>query len=167
VARPPQDRDGRPRRRSGWLALAVFFVGVRYLVWGFKWWWMLRRRGRVGFGASLSTVLAGVFVNLTTPTAKLGGGFLRAALLDRRTGWGFASSYGWSFADQFTNVLGNIVLGGVLMLATAAGLPGGPARAFLVSLGTAALVGPAFLVHSAAGRGAVWGRRRPRRGSPG
>jgi uncharacterized membrane protein YbhN (UPF0104 family) len=35
-------RDADP----AWLALAVFFVAVRYLVWGFKWWWMLRAAGK-------------------------------------------------------------------------------------------------------------------------
>lgn len=138
-----------------WLALAALFVAVRYLVWGFKWHAMLLRRGRVGFGSSLANVLAGVFVNLTTPTAKLGGGFVRAALLNRRTGWGFATSYGWSFADQFTNVLGNIVLGGVFMLASAGKLPAGRVRTVLLVLGSAALLGPAALV---ALRGWAWRR---------
>jgi uncharacterized membrane protein YbhN (UPF0104 family) len=138
-----------------WLALSALFVAVRYLVWAFKWHAMLWRRGRVGFGSSLANVLAGVFVNLTTPTAKLGGGFVRAALLSRRTGWGFATSYGWALADQFTNVLGNIMLGGVFMLAAAAKLPAGSVRTVLVVLGGAALAGPAAMV---ALRGWAWRR---------
>ena len=137
----------------GWLLLAVALVGLRYLVWGFKWWLMLRRRGAFGFGASLTNVLAGVFVNLTTPSAKLAGGFVRAAFVNRRTGWGFAPSYGWSLADQFTNTLGNIVLGGIVMLSAGPWLPPGSTRTGLFVLGTLALAGPLALV---ALRGWAW-----------
>jgi len=103
----------------------------------------------------VTNVLAGVFVNLTTPSAKLAGGFVRAAFLNRRTGWGFAPSYGWSFADQFTNTLGNIVLGGIVMLAASPWLPHGSTRTGLLILGSLALVGPLALV---ALRGWAWKR---------
>jgi uncharacterized membrane protein YbhN (UPF0104 family) len=59
---------------------------------------------------------------------------LRAAIVQRRTGWRMALAYGWSVADQVTNVLGDLLLGG--LLATAAGLGMAPSpvqRALLVS----------------------------------
>ena len=138
----------------GWLALSALAVVVRYLVWTVKWRTMLRRSGPFPWLESARTLLAGVFVNLTTPTAKLAGGFVRAAMVHRRTGWGFARSYGWSFADQFTNSLGNVLLAGALCLGAVAALPpGGSDRGVLVGLGTAALVGVAVVVSL---RGWAW-----------
>lgn len=138
----------------GWLVLAAAAVVARYAVWTVKWRTMLRREGPFAWGASFRTLLAGVFVNLTTPTAKLAGGFVRAAMVHRRTGWGFARSYGWSFADQFTNSLGNVLLTGALCLATAATIPrGGPDRSALLGLGAAAVTGVAVVVSL---RGRAW-----------
>ena len=57
-----------------WLALSVAPVFARYLIWGVKWTRMLRRESPVSFRSSLRMLMAGCFVNLTTPTAKLGGG---------------------------------------------------------------------------------------------
>lgn len=122
-----------------WLALSFAPLLLRFLIWGFKWWRMLRRRGPVGFWWTLTALLSGNFVNLTTPTAKLAGGFLRAALINRRTGWGMSTAYGWSLADQVTNVLGNLMLCG--LLATSAGLVVvGGARSQFLGAGAAALV---------------------------
>ena len=91
------------------LGLSILPIVGRFLIWGVKWTLMLRRNGPIGFRITFRALLAGVFVNLTTPTAKLAGGFVRAALIHRRTGWGMATAYGWSFADQVTNLLGNLV----------------------------------------------------------
>jgi len=135
------------------LALSFLPIVARFLIWAVKWTLMLRRRGAIAFRHVTLALLSGNFVNLTTPTAKLAGGFVRAALVDRRTGWGFASTYGWSFADQFTNVFGNLALYGVL--AVTAGFtvaPGGTRVGFLAS-GSAALAVVAALV---AARGKVW-----------
>ncbi len=129
-----------------WLALSALALVLRYLVWAFKWQVMLRRHGEVSYGTTLRALLAGVFVNLTTPTAKIAGGFVRAALIHRRTRWGLAAAYGWSLADQVTNSMGNIVLGGVLLLAAGATLRPGPDRSALFVLGTIALCGVAAVV---------------------
>lgn len=95
-----------------WLLLSVAFVIARFAVWGAKWTNMLRRQGRVGYGDVLRAVMAGSFVNLTTPTAKIAGGIVRAAMVARRTGWRRVTAYGWALADQYTNLLGNLALGG-------------------------------------------------------
>ena len=131
---------------KGWLAMAAAAVVVRYAIWTVKWRTMLRREGPFGLVDAARTLLAGVFVNLTTPTAKMAGGFVRAAMVSRRTGWGFARSYGWSFADQFTNTLGNVALAGVLCLAASATLTTGRDRPVLASVGTAAVLGVAVVV---------------------
>jgi uncharacterized protein (TIRG00374 family) len=98
----------------GWLALSVVPVVGRYVIWGVKWDRMLRRERPVPFRSALRMVMAGCFVNLTTPTAKLGGGVLRAAVLHRRHGWDLSTAFGWVIADQMTNVLGAMLLFGLL-----------------------------------------------------
>ncbi len=151
--------DAAWKADPSWLVLSVLAVGARYLVWGVQWTIMMRRRGEVGFLPTLRALLCGVFVNLTTPTAKLAGGFVRAALIHRETGWGFAASYGWSLADQVTNSLGNVVLAGVLLSAAAAGLPAGGVRDLFLVLGSLSLAGTASVV---AARGWAWRQvRRP------
>lgn len=107
----------------------------------------------VPYGFCLRALAAGSFVNLTTPTAKLAGGFVRAALLRRRHGWGMAPAYGWSMADQVTNVLGHLLLFGLLAPAAALGLPPGPQRSFL--LGSGLLVLGGILLVTAL-RGVAW-----------
>ena len=122
-----------------WLALAFLPILGRFLIWAFKWSLMTRAHLRVPFGFALGAVLAGAFVNLTTPTAKLAGGFLRAVLLNRRSGCGMATAYGWALADQATNLLGNVALIGALTVTAALiGIAGDVGPRFLVS-GLAAL----------------------------
>lgn len=137
------------------LALSFFPLAGRFLIWGVKWTLMLRRRGPIAFGHVLLALLSGNFVNLTTPTAKLAGGFVRAALVHGRTGWGMAVSYGWSLADQVTNVLGNLGLFGVLALGACVTLSPGPSRLQFLASGAVAL---AVVVALAALRG--WGWRQ-------
>jgi uncharacterized protein (TIRG00374 family) len=117
-----------------WLALALAAVLARFLIWGFKWMLILRRRGRVSYHLCLGLVLAGSFVNLTTPTAKLGGGIVRAMLLARRRRWPPIEVYGWSLTDQLTNLLGQWLLFSVVAIAAAPRLADAGARiALLVS----------------------------------
>ena len=98
-----------------WLSLSVLPVLARFLIWGHKWRRILRRGfPDAPYWHSLRILLAGSFVNLTTPTAKLAGGVLRAALLNRHYGWGKARAYGRALVDQGTNALGTITLFGVL-----------------------------------------------------
>ena len=111
-----------------WLGLAVAAVIARFLIWGIKWQAMLRRREQVPLGQCVSFVMAGAFANLTTPSAKLAGGVVRAVLLSRRRGWPPLEAYGWALADQATNILGQWLLFGVLAMAAYFGLPPGPLR---------------------------------------
>ncbi|MDH3626906.1 MAG: flippase-like domain-containing protein [Acidobacteriota bacterium] len=136
-----------------WLLLSGVAVFGRFLIWGIKWSLMLRRKEPVPYSLSLRILAAGSFVNLTTPTAKLAGGVLRAALLRRRRKWGWASAYGWALADQVTNVLGNTLFAAVLVIALAPSLPTG--GVLLATIGVAAI---GLLIFIGWARGWVWER---------
>ncbi len=123
-----------------WLGLSIVPVLARFLVWGGKWHRMLLREGPVAFGTAMRLVMAGCFVNLTTPTAKLAGGFLRAMLLHRRLGWRKSTSYGWALADQITTSTGYVLLFGVLAVLSAVSWPSGAMRAAFGGTGTLAIV---------------------------
>jgi len=123
-----------------WLLLSVPALAGRFLIWGLKWRRMLARRCTVPLGLVLRVLAAGSFVNLTTPTAKLAGGVVRAVLLRRRRGLGLATAYGWAMADQVTNVLGHVLLYALLAAAVAATLPG-PWRGPLALSAALALAG--------------------------
>lgn len=143
-----------------WLALSFIPLIARYLIWGFKWWRILGRREAVPFGAAMRILIAGSFVNLTTPTARLAGGVLRAALLRRHYGWRLPGAYGRAFADQATSVLGTLALAAALAVGAAIANPRMPARAALLGAGALALLG---LAAGAALRGWAWKQlQRPR-----
>lgn len=138
-----------------WLALSVVPVAGRFLIWGLKWSRMLRRHAPVPFGLALRVLIAGTFANVTTPTAKLAGGFVRAALLRRRRGWDPATAYGWAMADQITNVAGHLMLCGLLALAVGLTPAAGGMRAAFLGGGGLALAGIGL---AAALRGWAWRR---------
>ena len=102
-----------------WLAVSAIPIALRFGIWGIKWTNMLARHSRIPLGVATRFIAAGSFVNLTTPTAKLAGGVVRALLLNKRYGWRMSVAYGWSFADQVTNLLGHTLLFGVGTLAFA------------------------------------------------
>lgn len=150
---PGQVLDVALRADPRWLALSVIPLAGRFLVWGFKWKRMLARREPVPFGQGMQILAAGAFVNLTTPTAKLAGAVVRAVLLQRRRGWGLAECYGWSMADQATNVLGHLLLYALLALGVAATVPlGGMRMAFAVT-GALVLI---VVVLATVSRGRFW-----------
>jgi uncharacterized membrane protein YbhN (UPF0104 family) len=113
-----------------WLALSIVPVVARYAIWAVKWQRMLARERAVSLRDATRMVMAGCFVNLTTPTAKLGGALLRAAVLERRHGFELSAALGWVLADQLTNVLGSLLLFGVLALAGGALAPAGGAAGY-------------------------------------
>jgi uncharacterized protein (TIRG00374 family) len=102
-----------------WLAVSAIPIVLRFGIWGVKWTHMLARHSRVPLGTATRFIAAGSFVNLTTPSAKLAGGVVRAMLLHKRYGWRMSVAYGWAFADQVTNLLGHTLLFGVGTLAFA------------------------------------------------
>jgi len=124
-----------------WLALSALPVVGRFLIWAFKWTRMLARESRVPYVPALRILAAGSFANLVTPTAKLAGGVVRAALLHRRFGWRMSTAYGWAMADQVTNVLGNVTLYGVLAVAVGSSALGGDLRRAFLASGLAVLTG--------------------------
>jgi uncharacterized protein (TIRG00374 family) len=138
---------------AGWLAVSIVFVLVRYVIWGVKWTRMIRRDAPIETRPVLQSIMAGSFVNLTTPTAKLAGGFLRAAIVSRLTGLRLATAYGWALADQVTNVLGYMLLGGASALLATLSLPEGKHEGRYLVAGGVMLGG---LVLAAALREPVW-----------
>lgn len=129
-----------------WFAASLLPLLARFLLWGWKWQRILARRAPIGFLAALHIQLAGSFVNLTTPTAKLAGGFLRALIVRKRFGWSLAESYGRAFADQATTALGAVLLFGLLAPWLWFAAPDFPWRAPVLALGLLALAGLAALV---------------------
>jgi uncharacterized protein (TIRG00374 family) len=141
-----------------WLGLSVIPIAGRFLIWGFKWRRMLARQSPVPYLVAVRTVAAGAFVNLTTPTAKLAGGIVRAVLLHRRIGWRLSTAYGWSLADQVTNVLGNVLLFATLVLGLAFTPAGATLRPALIAVGLVTLAGLG-LVAASRNRAWLWIRR--------
>jgi uncharacterized protein (TIRG00374 family) len=129
------------RANPMWMGLAVVAVVARFAIWGVKWHLMLRRRERVPFRDCVSFVMAGAFANLTTPSAKLAGGVVRAVLLSRSRGWPALQAYGWALADQATNILGQWLLFSFLALASFSQMPPGPFREGLPVVGLVVAVG--------------------------
>jgi uncharacterized membrane protein YbhN (UPF0104 family) len=143
----------------GWLALSVVPVLLRYVIWGVKWTFMLRRERPVSFRSAIRMLMAGCFVNLTTPTAKLGGGVLRAAVLHKRHGWSMSTAAGWVLADQTTNALGSMLVFGLLAIVGGVIAPVGGGTGFVVA-GSLAL---ALFCGLVAARGWAWkAAQRPR-----
>jgi len=146
-----------------WLGLSVIPIAGRFLIWGFKWQRMLARQAPVSYFVAVRALAAGSFVNLTTPTAKLAGGIVRAVLLHRRIGWRLSTAYGWSLADQVTNVLGNVLLFATLVLGLSLTPAGAALRPALMGVGLLTLAGLGFV---AAMRARAWRWiRRPQVGA--
>ena len=108
-------RDANP----WWLLGSAIPIGLRFVIWGLKWNGLLATTEPFPLRLSTRIIAAGSFVNLTTPTAKVAGGVVRAALIRRRLGWRMSVAYGWAFADQVTNLLGQSLLLGAGSLAFA------------------------------------------------
>lgn len=153
VARLARDGDHR------WLALSFGAMIARYGIWGLKSGAMFRRQAPFPMDAAVRGVIAGAFVNLVTPTAKVAGGLYRAAKVREITGWRVSTSYGWIVADQFTNGLGSTLFFGVIAIAAGAGF-GGPGGTALTAIGVASLLCVVLFV---VGRESLWRTvRRPR-----
>jgi len=122
-----------------WLAMSFLPLLARFGLWGVKWYRILGRQERVPFGVAIRNIGAGAFVNLTTPTAKLGGAVVRSVFMDRRYGWGLVSAYGRTLADQLTNTIGSLLLFGLIAVATAVSFPELAERTVLGVAGSIAL----------------------------
>lgn len=136
-----------------WLALSAVPIVLRFFIWGVKWTGMLARDTAVPFAPATRIIAAGSFVNLTTPTAKLAGGLVRAVLFNRRFGWRMSRAYGWSFADQVTNLLGYTLLFGVGTLAFSMHPAAGNLRPTFAAVGGGALIGLGLVAWA---RGPLW-----------
>jgi len=127
-----------------WLAVSAIPIALRFAIWGVKWTNMLARHETVPLGLVTRFIAAGSFVNLTTPTAKLAGGVVRALLLNKHRGWRMSVAYGWAFADQVTNLLGHVLLFGIGSLAFSLHPAAGAWKPALASVGVLTLLGLAL-----------------------
>jgi len=101
-----------------WLLAGLGAIAVRFLLWGFKWRIVLRRDQDVGYVTATKDIMAACFLNLITPTAKIGGGFFRAFAVRKRSGLPLSEAYGLVFSDQATFFTGKLLLfGGMLYYA--------------------------------------------------
>lgn len=108
----------------GWLALSILPLAGRFWIWSYKWAKMVGRQYDLGFRLSQRLVMAAAFINLVTPTAKLGGAFYRAFFLKQRLAFRPSSAYGWVFADQMAHLSGNLLLLGTLAMIAPRFMPG-------------------------------------------
>lgn len=129
------------RAHPAWLAASLAATVVRFLIWGVKWRRMLERDSPVPYRLAMSTLMAGTFINVTTPTAKIAGGVLRAMVLHRERAWSRLAAYGWVLADQMSNVCGTLMFASVAALAFGAGGTAGVATRPLIASGVLGLVG--------------------------
>jgi len=142
-----------------WLIASIVPLPIRFLVWGIKSGAMIRREGDVSIAETTRGLVAGAFLNLVTPTARVAGGLYRAAAIRRRAGWRFSRAYGWIFADQVTNGAGSLALFGVLALAAAATIADDVLAGALRAAGAICLVAVALFL---LGRRRLWNAlRRP------
>ncbi len=102
-----------------WLAASLIPIALRFVIWSYKWRRMLLRATPIAHRPVMLAILSGAFINLVTPTAKLGGGIVRSLYIHRITGLRKSVAYGWSLADQLTNSLGNALLFAALALSAA------------------------------------------------
>jgi uncharacterized membrane protein YbhN (UPF0104 family) len=123
-----------------WLAMSLVLLAARFVLWAVKWSGMMPDGVRMPVSRALRVVLAGAFINTVTPTAKLAGGFYRAADLMAITGWRFSTAYGWAVADQIQNTVGSLLLFGATSVGASIGLADGPMRISLLATGVGALV---------------------------
>ena len=89
---------------------------LRFGTWCLKWRAMMARRYKLPHFFVFRLILANGFINLYTPTAKIGGGLLRGLALKRRCNTTFTVGYGLVLADQVTHFLGKMLLFGFLMI---------------------------------------------------
>lgn len=139
---------------QSWLVLSFVPILARFAVWAFKWRIMLAGSHPISYPEALRAVLAGAFINLVTPTAKLAGGTYRAAVLKRTTRCRLSTALGWTLADQVTNLMSNLGLFGLLALLAGAAR-GGPNGTYFLWAGACSL---SLLAAMIAVRPFIWKR---------
>lgn len=98
------------------LAPAIGLLVAMFAVWAWKWRLIAARGFDLPFAWSFRLIWLGNFINTFTPTAKLGGGFMRAIRLRRGKGMSLGQAYGWVMADQISSFLGKALLFGTTCL---------------------------------------------------
>lgn len=106
-----------------WVLLSLLPIFLRFFLWSFKWQRMVRRESPFSLRLAHRLIMAAAFINLATPTAKLGGAIYRALYLKRRLGFRTSRANGWVFADQMAHLLGSVLLLGLVAFAAPYLLP--------------------------------------------
>ena len=137
----------------GWLFLSLLPIFGRFLLWSWKWQWMVKREAPFSFALSHRLIMAAAFINLATPTAKLGGAIYRALFLKKRLAFRTSRANGWVFADQMAHLMGNLALIGAVAFAAPIILPSIQYRGLLYTVGSISLVIPFLFLIS---RNRLW-----------
>lgn len=124
----------------GLLIAGIVTLFGYYLIWVWKWHFIVARLKRLPFGVLWRLQLAGSFINLVTPTARLGGGFLRAMALEKQYGFTLPAGYGLVLADQLTGFVGKVLLIGFLCLAALGRFPKHDFEWLLLPIGILSLI---------------------------
>lgn len=95
------------------LILSALLLIAMFALWALKWQRIAAREFKLPFASSFRLIMVGNFINTLTPTAKLGGGFIRALGLKRIKGMRMSEAYGWVLADQIGNFWGKTLLFGI------------------------------------------------------
>ncbi len=96
----------REMSRVGWrpvAAAAALYLAV-FGLWSFRWQQLMRRKQRVSLPVLFPIYMAGVFVNLLTPGARVGGGPVRAYYMSTTFGGRKSTYMGTVLADKMTNM---------------------------------------------------------------
>jgi len=123
-----------------WLLLSLIPLFLRFFLWSLKWFLMLSRQQNLSFSLVHQWIMAAAFINLVTPTAKLGGAIYRGLMLKKNDRFRSSSAYGWVVADQLSHLFGNLVLFGGLCLAAPWILPQIKPMSGLILLGAICMV---------------------------
>lgn len=99
-----------------WLGLSLLPLFLRFFLWSWKWQLMIKRETVLPLKLVHRLIMGAAFINLVTPTAKLGGAFYRALYLKRYCEFRASRAYGWVFSDQMAHLSGNLVLFGIVAL---------------------------------------------------
>lgn len=114
-------------------AIAVYFTSS--LVWGARWYIILRRLGsRASFSNVYTAIMGGIFFNNITPTLKMGGEGFRAAWLRLTEGVPTERSLLSILYERITEVPGVVVVALIAILYGLGGYLGIPKLALLAPL---------------------------------
>jgi len=88
-----------------YIALAFLSGFAAFFLWNLKWWLLVREVAQASFWRVFLILMAGSFVNTTTPGARVGGEPLRAYYLSRHYGLEKSKFFATTISDKAVNTL--------------------------------------------------------------